>query len=138
MSAKKLILAMVVCYVVLVGTNWLIHGIWLMSDYAAIPDSFRPQADTMHKMWVMLIGQAFFAAVFCYIYSRGAEAKSWLAQGIRYGILITLLTVIPYSLAEYTVYNVPHMLAVKWMIAGGVQMIVLGLIVAGICQKQTA
>jgi hypothetical protein len=138
MSAKKLLLAMVICYVVLMGTNYLIHSIWLMSDYAATPGTWRPMADLMHKMWVMFVGQAFFAVLFCYIYSRGAEAKPWPAQGIRYGILITLFAVIPYSLGEYTVYNVPHMVAAKWMVAGCVQMIILGLIVAGICQKKTA
>lgn len=138
MSAKKLVMAMVICYVVLMGTNFLIHSVWLMSDYAATPDSWRSLPDMQQKMWVMFIGQAFFAALFCYIYSRGAEAKGWMGQGIRYGILITLFAVIPYSLGEYTVYNVPHMLAVKWMIAGCIQMIILGLIVAGICQKQTA
>lgn len=138
MSVKKLVIAMVVCYVVLLGTNYLIHSVWLMSDYAATQDTWRPMADMQQKMWVMFVGQAFFAALFCYIYSRGAEAKPWMAQGIRYGILMTLFTVIPYSLGEYTVYRVPHMLAVKWMAAGLVQMIILGLIVAGIGQKQAA
>jgi hypothetical protein len=138
MSAKKLVIAMVICYVVLLGTNYLIHSVWLMSDYAATPDSWRPLPDMAQKMWVMFVGQALFAALFCYIYSRGAEAKPWLSQGIRYGILITLFTVIPYALGEYTVYKVPHMLAVKWMIAGCIQMIILGLIAAGICQKQAA
>lgn len=138
MSAKKLVIAMVICYVVLMGTNFLIHSVWLMSDYAATPDSWRALPDMQQKMWVMFIGQAFFAALFCYIYSRGAEAKGWVGQGIRYGILITMFAVIPYSLGEYTVYNVPHMLAVKWMMAGCIQMIILGLIAAGICQKQAA
>lgn len=138
MSVKKLVLAMVICYVVLVGTSWLIHQVWLMNDYLATPDSWRPMEELGHRMWVMLVGQAFFAALFCYIYSRGAEAKPWLAQGIRYGILITMFFVIPSALGEYTVYRVPHMLAVKWMLAGFIQMIILGLIVAGICQKQAA
>ena len=138
MSAKKLVLAMVICYIVLMGTNYFVHSVWLMRDYAATPNTWRPMADLSHKMWVMFVGQAFFAVLFCYIYARGAEAKPWLGQGIRYGILITLFAVIPYSLGEYTVYNVPHLLAVKWMVAGFVQMIILGLIVAGICQKKPA
>jgi hypothetical protein len=138
MSAKKLVIAMVICYAVLVGTSWLIHEVWLMNDYAATPDSWRLLPDMQQKMWVMFVGQAFFAAMFCYIYSRGAESKPWLAQGVRYGVVMTLLTVIPFSLGEYTVYRVPHMLAVKWMAAGLVQMILLGLIVAGIGQKRPA
>lgn len=138
MSMKKLIPAMIVCYIVLMGTNYLIHNIWLMKDYAAVPDTWRPMAEMMHKIWVMWIGQAFFAVLFCYVYARGAEAKPWVAQGIRFGILMTLFIVIPSALGEYTVYNVPHILAIKWMIAGCIQFIILGLIVAGICQKQNA
>jgi hypothetical protein len=29
---------------------------------------------------------------------------------------------------------VPYMLAIKWMVAGGIQLILLGLIVAAICK----
>lgn len=138
MSLKKLIVAMVVCYIVLMGTNYLIHSIWLMKDYAAVEGTWRPMDEMMSKIWVMWIGQAFFAALFCYVYVRGVEAKPWAAQGVRFGILMTLFVVIPSSLGEYTIYNVPHMLAEKWMIAGCIQMIILGLIVAGICQKRNA
>jgi hypothetical protein len=135
MDSKKLIGATVAAYVVLLGTNYLVHSVWLMPDYQAIPDAWRPMDQMMHKMWVMFVGQFFFAAVFAYIYTRGVEAKPWVAQGIRYGILMTFLTVIPYSLSEYVIYRIPHMLAVKWMAAGAVQLVILGLIVAAICQK---
>ena len=127
---KKLLLAIVAAYIVLMLTNYLVHQIWLMSDYAAIPASHRSPAGIMHRFWAMAVGQFIFAALFAYIYTRGAEKKPWLVQGIRYGILITLLTVVPTALGEYVVYIVPYQLAIKWMIAGGIQMIILGLIVA--------
>jgi hypothetical protein len=135
---KKLAGAIVAAYVVLMGTNYLVHQILLMPDYDAIPMSHRSNAGIMHRFLFMAIGQFFFAAFFAYIYTRGAENKSWVAQGIKYGILITFLTVVPYSLSEYVVYIVPYMLAIKWMICGGIQMILLGLVVAGICQGKKA
>jgi hypothetical protein len=135
MSIKKLILAIVVVYAVLMGTNYLVHEIWLMADYRAIPESWRPLRDMQHKMWIMFIGQLFFAAMFSYIYTRGHENRSWLAQGIRYGIVMTFMTVIPYSLSEFVTYRIPHMLVVKWMIAGPIQLVILGLIVAGIYKQ---
>jgi hypothetical protein len=137
-DTKKLAMAIVVAYIILMGSNFLIHSVWLMPDYAATPDSWRPIADMQRKIWVMWLGQLLFAAMFAYIYTRGVEAKPWVGQGIRYGILIALFTVIPYSLAEYTIYQVPHRLAVKWMIAGTIQIIVLGLVVAGIYKKSPA
>lgn len=135
---KKIVAAVVVAYIVLMGSNFLIHSVWLMKDYAAIPDSWRPLADMQRKIWLMWIGQLFFTVMFVWIYTRGVERKPWPAQGIRYGILMTLFTVIPYSLSEYVIYRIPHMLAVKWMIAGGIELIILGLIVAGICREDAA
>jgi hypothetical protein len=135
---KKLLLAIVAAYIVLMLTNYLVHQIWLMSDYAAIPASHRSPAGIMHRFWAMAIGQFMFAALFAYIYTRGREAKPWLVQGVRYGILITLLTVVPTALGEYVVYIVPYQLAIKWMIAGGIQMIILGMIVAAICSEPAA
>jgi len=132
---KKLVLATVAAYILLMGTNYLVHGIWLMADYEAIPLSHRSTEGIQHRFWAMALGQLFFAALFAYIYTRGAEKKPWLVQGIRYGIVITFLTVVPYSLSEYVVYIVPYMLAIKWMVAGGIQLILLGVVVAGICKE---
>ncbi len=135
---KKLVAATVAAYVVLMGTSYLVNQVLLMPDYDAIPLSHRSNADIMHRFWAMAIGQLFFSAMFAYIYTRGAENKPWVSQGIKYGILMTFLTAIPVSLTEYAVYFIPHMLAVKWMCFGAIQMILLGLVVAGICQEKKA
>jgi hypothetical protein len=129
---KKLVIATIAAYVVLMATNYLIHSVWLMPDYAAIASSHRTMEGIMHRFWAMAVGQVFFAAMFAYIYTRGRENKPWLEQGIRYGIVMTFMTVVPYSLSEYVVYIVNYMLVVKWMVAGGIQLIILGLIVAAI------
>jgi hypothetical protein len=129
---KKLVIATIATYVVLMATNYLIHSVWLMPDYAAIASSHRTIEGIMHRFWAMALGQFFFAAMFSYIYTRGRESKPWLEQGIRYGIVMTFMTVVPYSLSEYVVYIVNYMLVIKWMIAGGIQLIILGLIVAAI------
>ncbi len=64
---KKLLVAIVAAYIVLMLTNYLVHQIWLMSDYAAIPASHRSPAGIMHRFWAMAVGQFIFAALFAYI-----------------------------------------------------------------------
>ena len=135
---KKLVLAIVVGYVVLMGTNFLVHQILLMPDYNAIPLSHRSAEGIQHRFWAMCVGQFFFAAMFAYIYTRGQEAKPWLIQGLRYGVVMTFVTVVPYSLSQYVVYIVPYMLAIKWMIMGGIQLLILGAVVAAICKESVA
>ena len=134
---KKLIAAIVAAYLVLMGTNYLIHSVWLMPDYDAIPLSHRSIVGIMERFWAMALGQFFFAALFSYVYTRGMQRKPWLGQGLRYGILMTLFTVVPFCLSEYDTFVVPYLLAAKWMIAGGAQMIILGIIVAAICKESS-
>jgi hypothetical protein len=135
---KKFVLAAVIAYVVLMGTNYLIHGVWLAPDYSALPGSFRAPQIIQQKFWVMMVGQALFALMLVWVYRRGAEKKSWMGQGIRYGIVITLLAVIPYALSQYVTFVLTYPLVVKWIVAEGAQMILLGLIIAAITQEKTA
>ena len=129
---KKLVLAIVVTFILLMATNYLIHSVWLTADYDAIPLSHRKPAGIERRFWAIVLGQVFFSVMFAYIYTRGRENKSWIEQGIRYGILVAMLTVIPTSLTEYAVYIVPYMLVIKWMVAGGIQLVLAGLVVAAI------
>jgi hypothetical protein len=129
---KKLVLAIVATFILLMATNYLIHSVWLMPDYDAIPLSHRNPAGIERRFWSIVLGQVFFSVMFAYIYTRGRENKSWIEQGIRYGILVAMLTVIPTSLTEYAVYIVPYMLVIKWMVAGGIQLVLAGLVVAAI------
>jgi hypothetical protein len=129
---KKLVLAIIATYVILMATNYAVHSIWLMPDYDAIPLSHRSIMGIQQRFWAMMLGQLFFSAMFAYIYTRGRENKSWIEQGIKYAILVGCLTVVPTALSEYVVYVIPYQLAIKWMVAGGVQMLIIGLVVAWI------
>ena len=135
MDWKKFTLAVIVAYLALEGTGFLIHGVWLDPTYRALPDSWREFNQMQQKMWIMWVGDLLFAAMFAYVYTRGAENKPWLGQGIRYGIFIALLAVIPATLGNYVVYRVPYPLAIKWLVTGGLQMVLLGVIVAFILKK---
>ena len=135
MEPKKLILAIVVGYVILMALGYVIHEIWLMPVYQQYATIWRLEDMMRHKMWINWAGQLLFTVLFAWIYTRGVEDKPWVGQGIRYGMVMTLLAVIPAVLTQYVVYPIPYTLALKWMAAGTVQLIVLGLVVAGFCQK---
>lgn len=138
MDVKKLGLAILATYVFLLVTNYLIHAVWLMPVYLESLSSWRPLEDIVRKTWILWIGQLVFTAAFAYVYTRGLEAKHWVGQGLRYGILMVLLVVIPATLNNYVAYRVRYPLALEWMAAGAAQMIVMGLIVAGIYRKPSS
>jgi hypothetical protein len=133
-----MIVAVLVVFVTLVVAGFLIHAMWLGSTYQAMRDdgfSFRTPDAIQHRMWLIWISDLLYAILFVWVYVRGRETTPWLGQGLRYGVLMTLFTIVPGALNEYATYNLPHMLVVKWMAADGVVLVILGLLVAAICQK---
>ncbi len=138
MDTKKLIAAIVVGYLFMAGAGYLIHEVWLSPLYQQSPDTWRPEDQFRSKMWIMWLADLLFVAMFAYIYTRGVENKPWLGQGIRYGVLMALLVTIPLTLSQYVIYRVPDELPLRWIAAGALQLIVLGLIVAGFCRKPAA
>jgi hypothetical protein len=78
----------------------------------------------------MALAHASLAGAFVWIYARGVEAKPWMAQGVRYGVAVALLTTVPMYLIYYSVEPLPGNLVAKQIIFDGIWMIILGVIVA--------
>ena len=70
------------------------------------------------------------SGAFVWIYSRGAEAKPWLAQGLRFGVAIALLTVVPTYAIYYAVQPMPGMLVIKQIVFDSLLILILGAAVA--------
>jgi hypothetical protein len=85
----------------------------------------------------MIAGVLLYVIAAVLIYVRGVEMKSWVGQGIRFGILLALVSTVYNSLALYVVLPIPHMLALKWMIGEGLLAILFGLLIAVIIQPKT-
>jgi hypothetical protein len=136
MDMKKTVIAVVAGFVLQMGGSYLLHSVILMSSYAATADLWRSEDAMGHRMWVMLIAQFLFVLGAVLIYQRGAERKGAVGQGIRFGILLAMVSIIPGSLINYVTIPVPHRLAFHWIIGEGVQCLLLGLLTAFICQPK--
>ena len=87
----------------------------------------------------MLLAHVLLAGAFAWIYARGREpGKPWIGQGLRYGIAVALLTVIPTYTIYFVVQPMPGMLAIKQMLGDGVLLLLLGLLVAWLYRAEAA
>jgi membrane protease YdiL (CAAX protease family) len=136
MDMKKTLGAIVASFVVQYGGDYLLHGVILKSSYADTVDLWRSDADMMHRMWVLILAQVIFAIAAVLIYQRGVEKKAWIGQGIRFGILLALVAVIPNNMIWYVVVPMPHQLALHSALGDGILAILVGLVIAGICQPK--
>jgi hypothetical protein len=136
MNMKRLLLAIVVAFVIVFGTNFLIHGFWLSSDYEATKQLWRPESEMgAHFHW-MLIAQFLSAVTFVIIWAKGFAGRD-IATGATFGLLMGLFQGI-WTIINHVVMPVPGALAAKWLLAGVVQCILLGIVTALIYKPEAA
>ena len=127
---KKFAIAWLSIFVVWMIGSFIVHGVLLHDDYAKLPNLFRPEADAQQYFPLMILAHVVMAGAFVWIYARGVEARPWLGQGIRFGIGIALLTVVPTYTIYYVVQPMPGIHVVKQIVFDGALLLVLGAVVA--------
>lgn len=126
---KKFLIAWLVVFVVWMAGAFVVHGYLLASDYMQTT-LFRSDAETQKLFPLMILAHIFVAGAFVWIYSRGVEATPWLMQGLRFGIAVAFLTVIPTYIIYYVVQPMPQSVMIKQIIFDGILTVLMGLVVA--------
>jgi hypothetical protein len=127
---RKFIIAWIVLFVAWFMGSFVVHGVLLHPDYVQLTQLFRTEADAQQHFPLMILAHVILSGAFVWIYSRGAEAKPWMAQGVRFGVAVALLTTVPTYMIYFVVQPMPGNVVVKQMIFDSALMVILGLIVA--------
>lgn len=132
MFDKKLVISVIAVFVVSMALGFLIHGTILHGEYAKLPHVLRSESAAMQLFGFMFLANFIFAIGFSWIYVRGREAKPWLGQGVRYGIAVALLAVVPYYLISYVILPFPSDLVAQQIVYDSLGAILMGIVVAWI------
>jgi len=135
---KKLIIAWVVLFVAWLIGSFVVHGVLLHPDYMLLTGLFRGETDQQRYFPLMLLAHVMLSGAFVWIYARGVEAKPWLAQGVRFGVAVALLTIVPTYLIYFVVQPLPAGLVIKQIAFDGILLVILGAIVAWLYRDQAA
>ncbi len=109
-----------------------------MPDYLAIPSIMRTPEDSQPYFPLMLLAHVFIALTFVAIYQRGVEYhKPWAGQGLRFGLLVAFLTVVPTYMIYYVVQPMPPLLVAKQIGFDLVRTALLGLLVGWMYRAKT-
>ena len=127
---KKFLIAWVVLLVAWFIGSFVVHGVVLHSDYVQLTNLFRAEGDQQKYFPLMLLAHVILSGAFVWIYARGVEAKPWLAQGVRFGVAVALLTIVPSYMIYFVVQPMPGEVVIKQILFDGVLMVILGMIVA--------
>ena len=132
---KKLLIGFIDVFVVWMAGSFVVHGVLLRDEYAKLPNLMRTEADSQQYFPLMLLAHVFLSAAFVWVDSRGVEAKPWLAQGIRFGVAIAMLTVVPTYMIYYVVEPMPGILVCKQIAFDGILIVILGGVAAALIRK---
>jgi hypothetical protein len=130
MSDKKFWIGAFAALVVTMLFGFLVHGLWLVPDYGALPNLMRTEEDSAGHFHFMLLAHVSIALAFTWIYRQGRKDGDWVGQGLRYGLAIAFVANIPFFMIYHAVAQFPMDLMVKQIVGDTAGMLVAGLAVA--------
>ncbi len=128
MNPKRLVLAIVAVFVGIFLTDFLIHGVWLQSDYKATASLWRPEAEMPSYMGWLILGQLFFTIPFVVLWAKGFAAKGCIRDACVYGVLLALACQSTTPIC-YATQPMPGSIMVKWFVSSLAQGVMAGIIV---------
>jgi hypothetical protein len=132
---NRFIVAWLVVFVAWFLGSFVVHGLLLNSDYAQLSTLMRSETDAHRYFPLMLLAHVSLSGAFVWIYARGVEARSWVGQGLRFGLAVALLTTVPTYLIYFVIQPMPWNLVAKQIVFDGILMLILGLIVAALYRR---
>jgi hypothetical protein len=127
---KKFLISVVVVFVLSMGLGFLVHGLLLNQAYTQLQGLFRTPQDAQAYFPFMLLAHVFIAFGFVWIYQRGKEDKPFLAQGLRFGLAVAVLSTIPMYLIYYAVQPMPAAVVYKQIVFDTLSVLLMGVVVA--------
>ena len=137
MKNKTFWIGLIVVYIVIQALGYVIHEVMMGDTYEGLASIFRPDAEMMDMMWMMMVSSAVMMFMFCYIFTRGYEGKGTM-EGVRFGALIGFLMAGPMSIDQHVIYPLPADVASIWLISGIVSFMIAGAVFAAIYKPDTA
>jgi len=135
---KKFLISWAVLFVAWFIGSFVVHGLLLHSDYMQLTQLFRPEGDQQKYFPLMILAHVILSGAFVWIYARGVERKPWMEQGVRFGVAVAMLTIVPTYLIYFVVQPMPAAVVIKQMIFDGALTVILGMIVAWLYREAAA
>ena len=116
--------------------GFVVH-VWLLGpEYKTLGALFRPEDQQMGFFGFMIAAHVLIGIGFTWIYRMGREAKPFLGQGVRFGLAVAVLAVIPTYLIYYAVQPIPGNVVAKQIVFDTIAMVLMGIVCAWINQDR--
>jgi len=135
MLNKQFMISVFVMFVATMVVGFVVHATLLAADYAALPNLYRSNEESQNYFHFMLLAHVLMAIGLTWVYRMGRDDSPWVGQGLRFGVAMVILMVVPIYMIYYAVQPMPEILAVKQILFDTVGMLLQGVLVALLNRK---
>jgi hypothetical protein len=129
MNYRSLGIAAIAAWVVDSIYGFLVFGLALNSEFARYPGVFR-SFEAVSGMLPLMFGASLVGTLaVTYIFAKGHEGGSGMAEGLRFGVVFAVFGLFSMSIPNYVIYNFGRLLAVESAVGGFVEMLLMGLVI---------
>lgn len=130
MNNKFVVSSLVLAFAALT-LGFVVHGLMLQNDYLRLPNIFRPESEAQGYFGFMLLAHLLIGIGLTWIYRRGHEpGKGVVAQGIRFGLSIVVVSTLPMYLIYFAVQRLPSDLVAQQIVFDTIGMLAVGVLTA--------
>jgi len=128
---KQFLISGIVMSILALMFGGVIHGGLLAADYTALGEMMRTPEDAMSHFQWQIVAHIFMGFAMTWMYRQGVDAaQPPLMQGVRFGLGVVCLFVVPMFLIYYAVSPYPGMLVVKQIVFETIGTTLLGVATA--------
>ena len=129
---KKILISLSAMFVLGMALDFVVHGLLLAPGYAQLPALYRTPQDQQTHFLHMLLAHVFIAVGMVWVYLEGRKDTPWLAQGVRFGLVMIVLLVFPTYMIYYAVQPLPPALVAQQIGYDSVTKLIAALVLARI------
>jgi uncharacterized BrkB/YihY/UPF0761 family membrane protein len=107
MVTKQFFISALVMFIATMVVGFVIHGVLLGQDYAALPNLYRGEEDSQNYFHYILLAHVLLGIGLTWIYRMGRDDSPWPGQGLRFGVAVAVLTTIPTYMMYFAVQPMP-------------------------------
>lgn len=132
MDYKRIALAALAAWVVDTLYGVVVWMYLLSGEVARYPEVFRPTPQMNENMPIGIAGGLLAMFALAYIYAKGYERGSAMAEGLRFGLVLAVFNFGFVTLGIYATFNLGRKIGLYASAAGVVEMIIVGLVIGAI------
>ncbi len=129
MNIKRFFTGGLAIFIIFTIGDFIVHQLILGKVYMSMTNVWRQ--DMMSLMWIMYLSSFIFSYLMMFVFVKGYEGRG-LLEGVRFGIIIGLMTVGAGSFYQFTIYPLPFSLIIQWFGFGLIEFILAGIAAAAI------